>query len=74
MNPNTPIFDQTDDIKLAGDVEYRFGIYEHFKGALFVDAGNVWLLKKRGAASRREIQVQEALKRDYPRDKIRPPV
>lgn len=38
--------DQTGDIKLEGNVEYRFKIYERFKGALFLDAGNVWLLKK----------------------------
>ena len=38
--------DQTGDIKLEGNVEYRFKIYERFKGALFMDAGNVWLLKK----------------------------
>jgi len=25
--------------------EYRFGIYRFLKGALFIDAGNVWLQK-----------------------------
>lgn len=35
--------DQTGDIKLESSVEYRFPIIGFFKGALFVDAGNVWL-------------------------------
>jgi len=33
------------DVKLETNAEYRFGIYRYFKGALFVDAGNVWLLQ-----------------------------
>ncbi len=36
--------DQTGDIKLEMSVEYRFGIWQYFKGAFFVDAGNVWLM------------------------------
>jgi outer membrane protein insertion porin family len=31
------------DIKLEISAEYRFNIYRFFKGAIFVDAGNVWL-------------------------------
>lgn len=38
--------DQTGDIELEGNIEYRFKIYERFRGALFLDAGNVWLLEK----------------------------
>lgn len=38
--------DQTGDIKLEANVEARFKIYERFHGAFFVDAGNVWLLRK----------------------------
>jgi outer membrane protein insertion porin family len=37
------------DIKLEINAEYRFTIYNYFKGALFADAGNVWLLKSNPA-------------------------
>ncbi len=30
------------NMKLAFNAEYRFGLYEAFKGALFVDVGNIW--------------------------------
>jgi outer membrane protein assembly factor BamA len=33
------------DIKLEMNAEYRFSIYHFLKGALFMDAGNVWLFK-----------------------------
>lgn len=38
-------FDQTGTFKFEANVEYRFPIYGIFKGAMFVDAGNVWLLQ-----------------------------
>lgn len=39
-------FDQTGTFKLEANVEYRFPIVGILHGALFVDAGNIWLLKK----------------------------
>ena len=38
------------DIKLELNAEYRISIYRFFKGALFADAGNVWLHKSSPAS------------------------
>jgi outer membrane protein assembly factor BamA len=38
-------FDQTGTFKFEANVEYRFPLYGPLRGALFLDAGNVWLLK-----------------------------
>jgi outer membrane protein insertion porin family len=37
--------DQRGDIKLEANAEYRFDIIKSFKGAVFVDAGNIWLMR-----------------------------
>lgn len=36
--------DQTGDIKLEANIEYRFRILGNLHGATFLDAGNVWLI------------------------------
>lgn len=38
-------FDQSGDIKLELNLEFRFGIISVLKGAVFTDAGNVWLMR-----------------------------
>jgi len=42
----TLFVDQRGDIKLESNVEYRFDIIRMLKGAVFVDAGNIWLWKE----------------------------
>ncbi|MFC0877881.1 BamA/TamA family outer membrane protein [Saccharicrinis sp. FJH2] len=41
---NNILSDQSGDLKLETSLEYRFPIAGFFKGAVFMDAGNVWLL------------------------------
>lgn len=38
--------DQSGDVKLEFNTEYRTNIYRFINGALFMDAGNIWLLNK----------------------------
>lgn len=38
--------DETGTLKFEANVEYRFNMLGKLNGALFMDAGNVWLLKK----------------------------
>lgn len=38
-------FDQVGTFKLEANVEYRFPIFNQLHGAVFLDAGNIWLLE-----------------------------
>lgn len=38
--------DQVGDFKLEANIEFRFGIANRLSGAVFVDAGNIWLIKE----------------------------
>ncbi|MGB7393134.1 MAG: BamA/TamA family outer membrane protein [Pricia sp.] len=42
-NSTSSFFDQSGNLKLEANLEYRFPIFSYLKGALFADAGNVWL-------------------------------
>ena len=43
-DPNSFLPDQSGDLKLELNTEYRAKLFGVVKGALFVDAGNIWLL------------------------------
>ena len=55
-------FDQTGTFKFEANIEYRFPIAGPLQGALFIDAGNVWLLKKDPRRPGGEIKASTFLK------------
>lgn len=55
----TAYLDQTGDIKLEGNIGYRFKIAGRLNGAVFVDAGNVWLLRKEKERSGGEFRLKD---------------
>lgn len=42
---DTTYYNQTGDIKLEANLEYRFKLFWQLEGALFFDAGNIWAFK-----------------------------
>ncbi len=60
---STQVFlDQSGDIKLEGNAEYRFTIISVLKGAIFLDAGNVWLVNKNEALPGGEFKATEFMR------------
>ena len=45
---------QTGDMKLEANIEYRFDMFWKVAGALFVDAGNIWTLRESGEGNSNE--------------------
>jgi outer membrane protein assembly factor BamA len=45
-DPTSSFYNQTADIKLELNAEYRFKLFWIFEGALFADAGNIWSIRK----------------------------
>lgn len=43
---NGTTFDQTGNIRLEANLEYRFPLFSYLKGAVFADAGNIWNSKE----------------------------
>lgn len=55
-------FDKTGDICLIGNIEYRFPIYDILQSAIFIDAGNIWMLKKYDDYPGGEFKISEFYK------------
>ena len=54
--------DETGDVKLEANIEYRFPILGDLYGATFLDAGNVWLMKKDEARPGGELTMRNFAK------------
>ncbi len=60
------IKDQTGNVLLEGNLEYRFNIIKMFKGALFTDMGNIWLTKNEyNIDDQKNFQIGEFYKQLY---------
>jgi outer membrane protein assembly factor BamA len=55
-------FDQLGDGQLEGNIEYRFKMFKMLNGAIFVDAGNVWLRQKNPSKPGGEFELDRFYK------------
>jgi outer membrane protein assembly factor BamA len=44
-NDTVATYDQTGEMQLQLNLEFRFPVYKYFRSALFMDCGNIWLLR-----------------------------
>ena len=54
-------YDQTGTFKFEANAEYRFPILGYFKGAVFLDAGNIWLLEDDEARPGGQLKMKNFL-------------
>ena len=59
---NTRFYNQTADMKLEANIEYRFKLFWVLEGALFLDAGNIWSLNKNDDRVGALFHVERVLK------------
>jgi outer membrane protein assembly factor BamA len=58
MDQSFVIPNQTGDMKLEANIEYRFNMFWKVAGAVFADAGNVWTLRSSGAGNSSESVIR----------------
>ena len=54
MDKSFVIPNQTGDMRLEANIEYRFDMFWKFAGAVFIDAGNVWTLQAGNSEDNKE--------------------
>lgn len=59
MDETFSIPNQTGDMRLEANLEYRFPLFSIFRGAVFADWGNVWNLSRTGEHQSMEGSTQE---------------
>ena len=58
MDNSFVIPNQTGDMRLEANIEYRFDMFWKVAGAVFADAGNIWMLKDDNTESGRESVIR----------------
>ena len=58
MDNSFVIPNQTGDMKLEANIEYRFDMFWKIAGAVFADAGNIWMLKDDGTPTGHESVIR----------------
>lgn len=55
-------YDQVGDLRLEGNLEYRQDLFPYVKGAVFIDAGNIWLVNNDPQRPGGQFVASQALK------------
>ncbi|MGI4738575.1 MAG: BamA/TamA family outer membrane protein [Janthinobacterium lividum] len=55
-------YDQVGDMRLEGNIEYRQDLFPYVKGAVFLDAGNIWLVNNDPQRPGGQFVASQALK------------
>lgn len=55
---NQNSFEQIGDIKIMGNIEYRYNIFKSLNAAVFLDFGNIWMIRPDSITNRRGGQFK----------------
>ena len=54
-------YDKIGDVQIEADLEYRFNLISYLDGAIFFDAGNIWLLEPDNLRPKGDFQFDRFL-------------